>query len=322
MDDMTKQILTTAAGSVVRHGLTTAAGALVTDGLIESGDSAGFVKIGTGIVMGVGALALSWWQKSGQAQVAAALKKLTAKNTTAAAVTTAQALPTGAALTKALALFAVLLASLIFVMPAMAANNATPLPSLKLKPLFPGAAATTAAPAPSGDVLANFMAQLEKVQAADVAGVIADIQLADNDAATIITPAIPATPAVPANPNATPPTPAVPAFPGSPATVKDPIAHACYPAAMQFLQSIPAVATPSGKFVGVQLFQAKRDFIAQLQAGLPTYLKLGCAPLLGDEINIAVQVFNMIGIKVVPAALTAIMPALAPITLPAMTLAP
>lgn len=183
----------------------------------------------------------------------------------------------------------------------------------------PGSASKTTAPS---DPLANFMAQIEALDATLVTGVIADIQLADNDAATIITPAIPATPAVTANPNATPPTPAIPAFPATPATVKDPIAHACYPAAIQFLSSIPAVATPTGKFVGVQLFQAKRDFVAQLQIGLPTYLKLGCAPLLGDEVNTAIQIFNMIGIKLLPAAATAIMPALAPITLPAMVLAP
>lgn len=201
-------------------------------------------------------------------------------------------------------------------------NGSAPiLPTVKFKPLFTAPAAAPAATT-SGDPLANFMAQLEKIKADDIAAVIADINLADADAATVITPAIAATPAVPANPSATPPTPAVPAFAGAPAVVKDPISHACYPAAVQFLQSIPAVAAPTGKFVGVQLFQAKRDFIAQLQAGLPPYLKLGCAPLLGDEINIAIQVFNMIGIKLLPAAATAIMPALAPITLPAMVLAP
>lgn len=177
---------------------------------------------------------------------------------------------------------------------------------------------TTATAASTGDPLADFMAKLETITQDTVAGVIADIQLADADAGTIITPAIAATPAV----AATATSPAVPAFPATSAVFKDAIAHACYPAAIQFLQSIPAVAAPTGKFVGVQLFQAKRDFVAQLQAGLPTYLKLGCAPLLGDEINIAVQVFNMIGIKIAPAALTAIMPALAPITLPAMVLAP
>lgn len=189
---------------------------------------------------------------------------------------------------------------------------------LSASPTTTGGASATS----TGDPLADFMAQLEKVTKDTVSGVVADIQLADADAGTIIVPAIAATPAVPANPDATPPTPAIPAFPATPAVFKDAISHACYPAAVQFLQSIPAVSTPTGKFVGVQLFQAKRDFVTQLQAGLPTYLKLGCIPLLGDEINTAVQVFNMIGIKIAPAALTAIMPALAPVTLPAMVLAP
>lgn len=236
--------------------------------------------------------------------------------------------------TKAAAvLLAIGLASLAFAPSAMAQSNRINATPLLRKPAVTGnvikdiktdlSPSTTSAAGPStGDPLANFMAQLEKTKAEDIIGVIADIQLADNDAATIITPAIAATPAIPANPNATPPTPAVPAFPGSPAVVKDPISHACYPAAIQFLSSIPAVAAPTGKFIGVQLFQAKRDFIAQLQAGLPTYLKLGCAPLLGDEVHIAIQVFNMIGIKLLPAAATAIMPALAPVTLPAMMLMP
>jgi hypothetical protein len=211
------------------------------------------------------------------------------------------------------------LAIAVMATPAMAQSaRLKPLTGNIVTDIKAATSPTTAPVASSSDPLANFMAQIEKLKAEDIAAVIADITLADADAGTIITPAIAASPAVPATPTLA----AIPAFAGSPAVVKDPIAHACYPATIQFLQSIPAVAAPSGKFVGVQLFQAKRDFIAQLQAGLPTYLKLGCAPLLGDEVHIALQVFNMIGIKVVPAALTAIMPALAPITLPAMVLAP
>lgn len=227
---------------------------------------------------------------------------------------------------KKLALFASLLAMLAT--PALAQSSRIngiklpiPLPLNKPAAATPSSATTAAGPS-TGDPLADFTAQLEKINADLVTGVIADIQLADVDAGAIITPAIPATAAIPANPTANPPTPAIPAFAGSPAVVKDPISHACWPAAVQFLQSIPAVAAPSGKYVGAQLFQAKRDFIAQLQAGLPTYLKLGCAPLLGDEVNIAVQVFNMVGIKLLPAAATALIPALAPVTLPAMVLSP
>src|SRR5208282_46263 len=100
------------------------------------------------------------------------------------------------------------------------------------------------------------------------------------------------------------------------------IAHACYPAAVQFLQSLPQASPLQGKLTGVQLFQQTRDFITEIQAGLPTYLKLGCMPLLGDTINTLVQIMALVGVKVLPAALTAAIPALAPITLPAMTLAP
>jgi hypothetical protein len=181
--------------------------------------------------------------------------------------------------------------------PAMAANN-LPFP---LKPII--APAPAAAPA---DPFAQLMSSLEKVKQEDIAGVIADIQAADVDAATVVIPAIPATGSLPA----------------SDAVVRDPISHACYPAEIKFLQSLPQAATPTGKFILVQLFQAKRDFIAQIQAGLPTYLKLGCAPLLGDEINTFVQTMALVGVKLIPAALTGIFPAAAPITLPLMTLTP
>lgn len=212
-----------------------------------------------------------------------------------------------AAVAKAIALFAILLLSSLFVMPAMAqSSRVNGVPGLKPILLPKPAPATTSAPASSGDPLAEFMAQLEKVTQDNIEGIIADVQAADADAGTIITPAIPASGTQAA----------------IDAVVKDPIAHACYPAIVRFLQSIPAVAAPTGKFVGVQLFQAKRDFVAQLQAGLPVYLKLGCAPLLGDEINIAVQTLALVGVRVAPAALTALMPALAPVTLPAMVLTP
>ena len=150
--------------------------------------------------------------------------------------------------------------------------------------------------------------RLEKVKAENIAAVIADIQAADGDAGTIV---------VPANATANPPLDA---------EVRDPIAHACYPALIKFLQSTPTSQPASGKLVGFQLFQRKRDFVAQLKAGLPTYLKLGCAPLLGDEINTLIQTMAMIGVKIAPAGIAAICPpcalAAAPIALPALTLTP
>lgn len=150
---------------------------------------------------------------------------------------------------------------------------------------------------PASDPLASLMAQIQAVNATTVAGVIADIGLADTDAATLTNPQ-------------------------DPTSFKDPIAHACYPAAIKFLQTLPTASPPTGKFIAVQLFQKKRDFLAQIQAGLPVYLKIGCAPLLGDEIQQFVSIMAMVGVKVVPAGLTALFPPLAPITLPALTLLP
>jgi hypothetical protein len=145
------------------------------------------------------------------------------------------------------------------------------------------------------DPVSTLMAQIGSVKADIVAGVVADIQAADADAS-----------AVSSTTN----------------QMNDPIAHACYPALVKFLQSLPAATPLNGKFVGVQLFQKKRDFIAQLQAGLPVYLKLGCAPLLGDEVATFTKTMLLVGVKIVPAGLTAMFPALAPITLPALALTP
>jgi hypothetical protein len=200
----------------------------------------------------------------------------------------------------------------LIALPAFAAPAKLKLP-IPLPPLKPATAAPVPA-APAPDYLGNFMNQLEEIKAETIAAVIADIQAADADAGTTVTPAIPA------NPNATPPTPAVEA------QVRDPIAHACYPALVKFLQSTPTFQPTSGKLVGFQLFQRKRDFVAQLKAGIPTYLQLGCAPLLGDEANTFIQAMGMIGVKIAPAAIATICPpcaaAVAPIALPALTLTP
>ena len=67
----------------------------------------------------------------------------------------------------------------------------------------------------------------------------------------------------------------------------------------------------TGTLIAVQTFQKARDFQAQIQAGLPTYLKLGCAPLLGDEANILVSALNMVGVGVSLGNLTGILPAAA-----------
>ena len=200
-------------------------------------------------------------------------------------------------------IFIALLAACVLGLPAVAQGNKGNFDPLHLvkKPVA-NTSVATASPAPTSplDVLTDLMNQIETIQTITITNVIADITAANADASTVVTPATPTTTAI----------------------VRDPIAAACYPAAIQFLQSLPIATPPTGTLVGVQLFQKKRDFIAQVQAGLPVYLKLGCAPLLGDEITTFVNLMAMVGVKILPAAATALMPALAPITLPALTLAP
>lgn len=137
------------------------------------------------------------------------------------------------------------------------------------------AAAPAAAPATG---LAKFIGDIEAVKAELIADVIADINAADADASAI-----------------------------DPETgkMRDEIAHACYPAEVRFLQSLPAAKPLTGKFTAVQLFQKKRDFVMLIQAGLPIYLKIGCAPLLGDEASIFGKSLALVGVH---AALNALVP--------------
>jgi len=61
----------------------------------------------------------------------------------------------------------------------------------------------------------------------------------------------------------------------------DQISHACYPALITFVQSLPtSPGTVSGAF---SAFQKARDIRHGIEGGLPTYLKIGCAPLVMDE---------------------------------------
>lgn len=90
---MDKEALKPILAGVVRHLLTTAGGALVAGGYMQSSDEAGF--IGGGMV--VAGVIWSWWNKTGQAQVAALLKKVTDQATAKAAVAAAQVLPPAAA---------------------------------------------------------------------------------------------------------------------------------------------------------------------------------------------------------------------------------
>lgn len=61
----------------------------------------------------------------------------------------------------------------------------------------------------------------------------------------------------------------------------DAIAHACYPALAKFVSTL---APSGGNVVGAfSAFQKARDLHKGVSAGLPDYLKIGCAPLIVDE---------------------------------------
>ena len=146
------------------------------------------------------------------------------------------------------------------------------------------------------DSLAKLMAQVSAVQADAVAKAVAALQEADTDAGTVV--------------NATT------------GEVRDPISHACYPAQIKLLQSLPVVQpiNAAPPFDLIVLFQRKRDFVAQIKAGVPAYLVVGCAGLLGDEVQTFIQTVGLVGIKIAAPALAGIFPPLAPIALPALAL--
>jgi len=147
------------------------------------------------------------------------------------------------------------------------------------------------------DPLQRLIEDISAKKAEFVANVVAAIQEADDDAGTLL------------NPN-------------DPTSFRDPISHACYPAQIKFLQSLPQVQVINAKapYNMIVLFQRKRDLVAQIKAGLPVYLKLGCSALIGDEKAIFLQTLAMIGVGVGAGALTGLFPAAAPFTLPALAL--
>jgi hypothetical protein len=119
---------------LVRHGLTSIGGALVAGGYIQSSDTSAF--IGGGMV--VAGMLWSWWQKEGQAEVAALLKKVTATHTATQAVEVAKAMPAAATVAEQ-AKFAAISNSLLkillvafllsaFLVPAAFAQGAAPTP--------------------------------------------------------------------------------------------------------------------------------------------------------------------------------------------------
>jgi hypothetical protein len=167
---------------------------------------------------------------------------------------------------------------------AEAATAQRKAPQISLFPIplpmpAPNKAAAAPAPAPSlGDALETFINKISNVDEIVLTNVIAAIKVADEDAGTVVTPTTETSPAV----------------------VKDPISHACYPAQIQWLQSLPTAKTTNVPvpYNLIVLFQYKRDFVNLLRSGqlIPTYLKLGCGAMIGDEASIFAQTLGLIGI--------------------------
>jgi hypothetical protein len=201
-------------------GLSSLAAAAALFHLIPDGSGAGLVKYITMIGMGVGGLIAILLPEAG--------RKTRPKP------------PRPTISSAAMIALAVVLASLAAPWPTQAQPR-LPIPLPKPRPVGLG---LVPAPARASDPLAEFMDQLEKVKAENIAAVIADIQSADADAGALVTPAIPA------NPNATPPTPAVDAV------VRDPIAHACYPALIKFLRRRRPSSRPPASWSAFSCFSA------------------------------------------------------------------
>jgi hypothetical protein len=143
------------------------------------------------------------------------------------------------------------------------------------------AAPAKAAPAPAptlAGAIETLIDQIHKRDAAIIKNIIAAIEAADDDAGTIVTPASGSTPAV----------------------FKDPIAHACYPAQIQWLESLPTLQSTKIQppYDVIVLFQFKRDLINMLLKGqlIPDYLKLGCSALLGSEAQIFAATLGLVGV--------------------------
>lgn len=168
-----------------------------------------------------------------------------------------------------------------------------------LRPIAPRAAATTA-PAPVAkspltavnDWLTQVMTDIENVKEDVITGSVDALNEADADAATLTNPA-------------------------DPTSFHDAISHACYPAQIKFLQSLPAAAVikSPAPYNFIVLFQRKRDFVMLIQAGLPSYLKVGCSALLGDEAAILIKSLGLVGVTV---AANAILPGAGGLALPAL----
>lgn len=260
------------------------AATLVTLGALHPGsDETQFTTLLTGIIVGLAAFVWSWWNDRGKQKVLAALAK---------AHKVAPADASVAAASKAI----VTSVNDDKVIPA--GNGAVKIVGALLFCFFVCSLAFPAHAAAQADPIQALINKLTSANAQVVQNTIAALQHADADAATVVNSAT--------------------------GDVKDPISHACYPAQIRFLQSMPAAVniTDPAPYNLIVLFQLKRDFVAQIKAGIPPYLAVGCSALLGDEVQTFIKTLALIGITVTassitplltPAALVPVLPAITPV---------
>jgi hypothetical protein len=99
--------------------------------------------------------------------------------------------------------------------------------------------------------------------------------------------------------------------------MRDEIAHTCFVAMIKFIGKLPKPdSQPPGPAV---IFERVRLARLTAQAGLPTYLRIGCAPLVQDETLLFVRLAAMVGVTVGTGGLAApAIPGLAGGLLPAL----
>jgi len=298
MEDTTKKMLVTVGAGIAKKVLMLQAAGLVSHGIISSNETETYVSLG---MAAVGA-AWSFWDDFGRAIVLSQFEVWKAKSLAQAAkmkaaglaqptvseiaaqhpkLTPADVAKVASTIVKIL-LVAFVLSTFLMSGSAMAQGKAVPKPR-------PAAASAV-------DPLQKLMDDITAKEATFVTGVIGALNEADADAATLINPS-------------------------DPTSFRDPISHACYPAQIKFLQSLPQIQEikAPAPYNAIVLFQRKRDLVAEIKAGLPPYLKVGCSALLQDEKTIFVQTLGLIGVGAGAGILTGLFPAAAPLTIPGLT---
>jgi hypothetical protein len=96
----------------------------------------------------------------------------------------------------------------------------------------------------------------------------------------------------------------------------DAVAHACYPALIKFVGALPKPSGSSDTDVFV-IYERARIARLTIQKGLPSYLQIGCAPLVQDEANLLTAILGIAGVAIGTSGLS--LPAL-PGLLPAISI--